>query len=182
MNHGSALTTSFEASKGITTETKFPPRHDQLAFAIQLRQLHGRDDAAFNRVSGLLMRLANQAQDSRRDERVRALKAWGRTRSEMLKLSLQDRLEGVALAVDADLDMVPKWKLKGPSPEEMIKLFFYGDRIHWGAHREEYEKLHAEPNKANEYEFQYLVASGQVAMFYMGYAWLIEEMVPAARL
>ncbi|WP_150460427.1 hypothetical protein [Nesterenkonia ebinurensis] len=96
--------------------------------------------------------------------------------------TLAARLAGRRLTrIDYKLVEVSRWKLERPDPTEMIKLFFYGDRIYWGDRREEYEKLKAEPDKLNEYEFQYLVASGEMALFYMGYAWLIEQMVLAAR-
>lgn len=181
-NHRSALTTSFTSLSGhIRTEPDFPPKHEQQSVAIQLRQLHGSDEAAFNNVHGLLMQSANHAQDSDRKLRTEVLKRWGKIRREVLKLSLRDRLEGVSLAIDYDLERVPVWKLEGPSPEEMIKLFFYGDRIHWGNQREEFERLMAEPNQANAYEYEYLIASAEAGYFYMGYARLIEQLVPAAR-
>lgn len=87
-------------------------------------------------------------------------------------------MQDIALAVRANRPTVSPYKRGGPSPQEKIKLFFYGDRIHWGDKRQEYEELMKEPVPAASSEYEYLVVCGHLALFYMGYSWLLEHLLP----
>lgn len=177
MNHETQLTKHFgKEIPDDPVETEYPARDVQQGFSIQLRQLHGSDRASFQSVQGIVMPVISTATDDQKEDRKETLKAWGKVRSSLLKKSTKTKADEVMFSIYTASKYLVRFKNSGPSPEELLRMFFYGDRIHWGDHSEEYDDLMSDPVQAAEAEFDYLVSAVELAHFYMGYSKLLEAL------
>lgn len=175
MNHETELTMHFgeEMPKGVV-EKEYPARDAQQGFSIQLRQLHGSDRASFQSVQGIVMPAISAATDGQKVRRNETVRAWGKARSSLLRKSAKTKASEVMLSIETGSEYLVHFRNSGSSPEELLKMFFYGDRIHWGDRSEEYEALMSDPTQGAVAEFDYLVSAVELAHFYMGYSKLLE--------
>lgn len=129
LNHSSGYSISQgHPGEPVSITSAFPSRHEQQAFAIQLRQLHGTDKASYQQVHGRLIQLAKEATDPASEERFEMLKKWGKARSSLMKQSLSSRIQEIASAVGAEAPTLPDFHSgsawPSPPPRRPSSSFF----------------------------------------------------------
>jgi len=110
----------------------FPRRDLQVGFATLLRQCHGQnDEARYDVVFEILRRAVEASSDAGQDERRRELFDWNSAVKTLRKKSLDQSIRDRFVAEEG-------WKVwdyeEEASPEELIRVFNYGDLIHGGTH------------------------------------------------
>lgn len=148
-------------------EARFSAKDAQVGFAGLLRQLDaGREAASYNRVAGTLWQAAEEASDSRRQDRLDQLTAWSkaikRSHGKSLNQLLRERLvaEGARVLDYGEPD----------SPEFLLSSYNYGDLLHWGRKRETVAGWEEDEFARSDRRLAFLMAAAGLAHLYIGFA------------
>jgi len=162
----------------------YPSKEITRGFSVLFRQFYSDDDqaASFQAMQRILRRLNDTLKDDDHEDRLKYLKAWGRA---------QGRLRGysVKVLVRKQLSDNGRWTMDyglwtmekvpgedGIPPERLIKMYNYGDLIHWGKEAEATEAVslwQADPFLGPYQQLNFLEAVTGLAHIYMGFSLLI---------
>lgn len=148
---------------------KFPPREAIRGTTVLWRQLYSAEErASYSKVRKIIGRRIHNTQDSEHDRRDEVQRRWnwaqGQLRAYLLTF-LADR--AACQAQGWSTDMLPNADVK---PEVLVKLFQYGDLIHWGEGAEELGRLSDDEFKRAWNTMHYLEIVTQLSHFYLGYS------------
>ncbi|MEV3949792.1 hypothetical protein [Streptomyces halstedii] len=151
----------------------FPSREAIRGTTVLFRQLFSTEErASYNAVRKMVGKHIHATVDDFRDQRLEMQKSWngahGKLRAHLLT-AMADRKVCDARGWKATL---PNESIK---PEEMIKLFQYGDLIHWGRGAEELSKLSGDEFNKAWNTMHFLTVMAQLSHFYLGYSILARK-------
>jgi hypothetical protein len=180
MNGDDSMTVKLGSGSIEDVETRFSPRDAIAGFAVIFRQFYAPEEpASFNTVMTILMRKANELQDADAQERIDALRSWGkaigRLRNTTLEVLLLERLakEGKWPPLTVEDRKLPR------TPEQLISDYFYGDHIHWAEKAELVEERTEEPWVDAWHRLTFIEAAVALSHLYLGFSILIETGVQA---
>jgi hypothetical protein len=139
----------------------------QAGFAVFLRQCDSDDPASFHRVRGILDRAALATADGHRDERIAQLRAWRSAAATLHRKSL-NQLIRERLAAEEQLRAF--LYDEEHSPGELVRLYDYGDLIHWDRGSGELAAFERDPFTASDRRLAFLDAASGLAHLYIGFA------------
>ncbi|MCH9728970.1 MAG: hypothetical protein K0U84_04695 [Actinomycetia bacterium] len=181
ISHQGGIT--IRASDGKTTYEAIQSSREALdGTAVRFRQLHtsGGGDKGFDVANTILNKHAQQAQDSRRDERIQVLALWGKARKRLKNRTLKNIVaRKVLLNNNCPEDKLGDFaNYEGFKPDEMLRLFHYGDLVHHGDRSPELDDLAKDPFKRDYYEHIFMVSLLGLSHLYFGYALLVRAALP----
>lgn len=167
---------------GQVATPSLPHREAIDGFTMPFRQFYANDEeASLHVVRGTLMPRALAASDGDMQPRVDAVIRWtkaiGSARSRMLDHLVLDKLidNGEYVASAAETAWIPD----RDNPEQVISGYFYGDDVHWSSRRGHAAMLDARsPADDAYYRFRYLIATTGLAHLYLGFATLLQRVMP----
>jgi hypothetical protein len=149
-----------------------------------LRQCYADDEeASFSKVRKVLEARLHQAGES---AALDILKAWRKAHARLLNQSLEEHVqermvvEGLMPGQSTGPDgQARSMIVRDPaSPMEMLRLFWYGDQIHWGKHREALAAITADPYDEAMWQISARQAASDLAHFYLGFALVVVTALP----
>lgn len=113
------------------TTVDFPPFDLQAGFAVTLRQCDDPSEpASFSQVKNALALACKQATDANASARVATVEAWGRATKRLQGRSVEQLVRDRFVSEEG-------WRgfdfTEAHSPRQLVKMFNYGDLIHWNA-------------------------------------------------
>lgn len=180
LSHNGGVTVNLKrADDGSTKQTvtaQFPPREAIRGTTVLFRQLYSTEErASYTTVRKIIGRRIHECADADRDRRNETQKRWNKAHGQLrayLLTFLADRAaceaQGWATA------MIPNVDVK---PEAVIKLFQYGDLIHWGDGAEELGELSKDEFHHAWNTMHYLETVIQLSHFYLGYSLLAKAAI-----
>ncbi|WP_158716501.1 hypothetical protein [Streptomyces sp. NRRL S-1314] len=167
------------ADDGTQTENftaNFPPREAIRGTTVLFRQLYSNAErASYTKVRQIIGRHIHGTQDADRDRRDEMQRRWNRTHGQLrayLLTYMADRV--VCEARGWHTGMIPNAEVK---PEELTKLFLYGDLIHWGDGAEELDQLSSDEVTHAWNTLRYMQVVAQLSHFYLGYSLLAKAAI-----
>ncbi|WP_406399585.1 hypothetical protein OH805_11080 [Streptomyces sp. NBC_00879] len=157
----------------ITAE--FPAREAIRGTTVLFRQLFSNEErASYNTVRKLIGRRVHDCKDAESDRRAEMQKRWNGAHGQL-------RAYLLTFLTDRKVCDASGWKAELPDadvkPEALIKLFQYGDLIHWGDGAEELSRLSSDEFKRAWNTMHYLTALTQLSHFYLGYSLLTKSAI-----
>jgi hypothetical protein len=159
----------------------FGRKDSQLGLSGLLRHCDSRavkDGARFRRIHELLVSAAEQTADATvRAEQLRQLEAW-RVSIELLHSRSVDQCVRDRLVAEngwSAFDYREHYR-----PDYLIRVYDYGDLLHWGEQTEELAELEADEFLAAYNRFGFFYAAAGLAHLYIGFGELARAAVPAA--
>lgn len=157
----------------ITAE--FPAREAIRGTTVLFRQLFSNEErASYNTVRKLIGRRVHDCKDAESDRRAEMQKCWNGAHGQL-------RAYLLTFLADRKVCDASGWKAELPDadvkPEALIKLFQYGDLIHWGDGAEELSRLSSDEFKRSWNTMHYLTALTQLSHFYLGYSLLTKSAI-----
>lgn len=173
------------AMKDIQVETSLSAHDVTVGFMVLLRQCFADDEeASFSRVRQILGRHFHEAGDVAANN---TLKLWKDAHAAMRNKSL-DELAQERLIEEGKLPALlpmPAGSVASPvvrapaSPDLMLRTFWYGDYVHWGDRREEYDTAMLDEWSAANWQIGARKAAVDFTHFYLGFALLVERVLAA---
>ncbi|CAL9609650.1 hypothetical protein [Streptomyces sp. SudanB52_2052] len=155
---------------------EFPPREAIRGTTVLWRQLYSNEErASYTKVRKIIGRRIHDTLDSERDRRDEVQRRWNRAHGQLrayLLTFLADRT--VCEARGWSTDMLPNADVK---PEALVRLFQYGDLIHWGEGAEELGHLSNDEFNHAWNTLRYLEIVIQLSHFYLGYSLLAKAAI-----
>lgn len=179
LSHATRVKVSWKQAEDGTQEESitadFPTREAIRGTTTLFRQLFSPEErASYNAVRKVIGRRIHENDDTSRDQRVELNKAWNGAHGKLRAYLL------TALA-DRKVCNTQGWQTELPDenvkPEEIIKLFQYGDLIHWGRGAEELSKLSHDDFTRAWNTMHFLSVMTQLSHFYLGYSLLARKAV-----
>jgi hypothetical protein len=159
-----------------TVTANFPPREAIRGTTVLFRQLYStKERASYSAVRKLVGRRIHECADTDRDRRDQTQKSWNKAQGQLrayLLTFLADR--AACEAKGWGTAMIPNADVK---PEEVVKLFQYGDLIHWGEGAEAFGKLSEDKFNHAWNTLHYLETMIQLSHFYLGYSLLAKAAI-----
>lgn len=156
-------------------EKRFSPADLQVGFAGLLRQCDSPyERARFERVRGILWQAAEAAHDSERDLRLEHLRTWGGAAKALRKKSL-DQLLRDKLVRDEGMRVFEYDEEH--SPEQLLKIYNYGELLHWGEESETVAEFERDEFVDSDRRLAYLEAAGALGQLYVGFGELARRAV-----
>ena len=159
-----------------TVSAEFPPREAIRGTTVLFRQLYSTEErASYTKVRKIIGRRIHECADKDRDHRDEMQRRWNKAHGQLrayLLTFLADRT--VCEARGWATNMIPNADVK---PEAMIKLFQYGDLIHWGEGAEELSRLSEDEFNQAWNTLHYLETMIQLSHFYLGYSLLAKAAI-----
>jgi hypothetical protein len=167
------------ADDGSTKQTvtaQFPPREAIRGTTVLFRQLYSTEErASYTTVRKIIGRRIHECADADRDRRSETQKHWNKAHGQLrayLLTCLADR--AACEAQGWTTAQIPNFDVK---PEAIIKLFQYGDLIHWGDGAEELGELSKDEFHHAWNTMHYLETVIQLSHFYLGYSLLAKAAI-----
>ncbi|MFF0226679.1 hypothetical protein [Streptomyces sp. NPDC004629] len=165
-----------DGSQKQTLTAKFPPREAIRGTTVLFRQLYSNEErASYTKVRKIIGRRIHSTPDPDRDRRDEIQRRWNRAHGQLrayLLTYMADRT--VCEARGWHTGSIPNADAK---PEALIKLFLYGDLIHWGDGAEELDQLSSDEAKHAWNTLRYLEVVAQLSHFYLGYSLLAKAAI-----
>jgi len=152
-------------------QSKFASKEITRGFATLFRQFYSTEESAgFQEMQRILRRLNDEARDGAHDTRVNYLSTWGKAQGRLRRFPLKDCVESRAMG-HSTMDQTPS---EYPDvPERLIKLYNYGEYIHWAEGAETLSEWNADPFRAAHQQMRFLESIGGLAHLYMGFSLLV---------
>jgi hypothetical protein len=158
----------------------FPPRESVRGTTVLFRQIYSNEElASYNAVRKIIGRRAAEQGDEHRDHRTEMQKRWngaqGKLRAYLLTY-LADKMVHDSLKTSGQPDglALPGHDVK---PEAIIRLFQYGDLIHWGSGAQEMGELTQSEFLLKWNTMHYLEVVTQLSHFYLGYSMIARKAI-----
>ena len=159
------------AGPGEQIETGFPHEESERGFLTLLRQFaHKDEEASFKKVQDIAIVSAKQ-----NGVNLDLLKDWGKYHRKLLVRPPESWAYLKALG-DEPVANIPLQNL--PPVDQLLRTYFYGDVIHFGENRDELAKLDHDAFTSAHMRMTLYAGASALAMFYMGYATILERIYP----
>jgi hypothetical protein len=150
-----------------------PTDEMSLGTSAVFRQLHNeQEEASFSRVWNALSKVASALPEPHRTERISVLKKWKTVRAELTKHTLQSLT--AAKVSGAELDTDPAVSFGNIKPDNLIRLFNYGDTLHFGDKRQELVSLLEDGFDEAYFRYGALISILGLSQLYFGFAVLVD--------
>lgn len=154
---------------------EFPKRDLQVGFTTLLRQCHGQqDEARLDVAYEVIRRAATAASDADAHDRLQQLYAWHGAVIGLRKRSLDQRVRDRLVSEEG-------WKVfeyeEPETPSELIRVFEYGDLIHWGKTREDVVSSDDDEYEAMEQRYAFFRAALGLAHITIGFGELARAVI-----
>ena len=151
----------------------YPTDEMFLGTSAVFRQLHNeQEEASFSRVWNALSKVASALPEPHRAETVSVLKQWKTARAELMKHTLQSMT--AAKVSGAKLDTDPPVSFGNIKPDNLIRLFNYGDTLHFGEKRHELVSLLEDGFEEAYFRYGALISILGLSQLYFGFAVLVD--------
>lgn len=162
----------------------FPPKEAIRGTTVLFRQLANPGElASYSKVRKIVGKRIHEARDAHTAQREEWQKGWNSAHSQLNAGLLPAMADRKALTLRG---AHPSVLVVGEDvrPQELIKIFQYGDLIHWGDKLEAHEALHQDPYSSAFETMNFLQVVSQLGHFYLGYSLLVraamgEQTIPA---
>lgn len=154
---------------------KLPSNMEMAGFAAYLRQCDGeKEKASFTKVQKVLGKALVSLGSEEEVAGRKVLKSWRRARAYMKQAFIDQMIvHRLAVAGQVHPDAVPRYPW---TPAQLMKMFHYGELIHWGDHKDHLSEVFAvSPGHRHYIEFRFLEAAQYFGHFYVGVTALIDR-------
>jgi hypothetical protein len=158
-----------------TVITDFPSGEATRGFSTLFRQFYANDDKASYQAMQRLLRNANDAsEDAARETRKEHLNRWARAQGQLRAWPVKV-LVGRRLIEEGTLFGPGIPGEDSPSPEQLIKVFNYGELIHWGEASAELDSWKADSFKGPWRQMEFYEAVAGLAHLYNGFSLVVRS-------
>ena len=188
LNREQSYTFSFGQTQSVTVEADRSTEEVTRGFSALFRQIaNENDEASFSKALSIVNRVNEQVADGDRDDRRVQLAEWrkrqGQLKGNHLRHLVWDKLVAQG-KMSATLDfpdgrsVSAKPDSDAPQPKELIRVFQYGELIHWGDAESELAAYFESPETEALRTGQFLHAAAGLAHFYMAFASFLVALIP----
>lgn len=166
---------TFKPGQEDVVDGKLPSNIEMAGFATFLRQCDVQHEkASFNKVQKILGKSLTTQTPEIQAAGGRILKSWRKARADMKKAFIDQLVvRRLVAAGQASPDSMPTYPW---TPERLMKMFQYGELIHWGDEKEQLSKVTAvSPGQRRYIEFRFVEAAQYFGYFYVGITALIDR-------
>jgi hypothetical protein len=150
-----------------TVEERFPALDAQAGFASLLRQCHAQESGSYSAVRRIMFDVVRGLKTRESEPCLAVLSVWRKSEKELHNRSLHQIMYD-RFFMD---EQWPEFNVKeAKTPDELLRIFNYGDLIHWGRGR---DQLETEPLGASQQRMDFLRAALGLTHFYIGFGVLV---------